>query len=147
TTVVGGAAGTTTSTTQPTTTLPRAKSVATSALYGPSKDDQLTLITSGSKAPWNRSTATVVVAKLLGTPFKFTPQGALSDGAMGNDGDTSAWPAAMLAVIAFGAVIAGSVAMYRRTTFRVAYALTIAPLVVLTIITGETLARLLPAWT
>ena len=54
---------------------------------------------------------------------------------------------AVLCLAAFIGVIVGSVALYRRMRFRIAYLLTIAPLVALTIITGETLGRLLPAWT
>ena len=57
------------------------------------------------------------------------------------------WPAVVLALLAFGAALAGAVLLYRRMRFRTAYLLTIAPLVALTVITGETVLRLLPAWT
>jgi len=44
-------------------------------------------------------------------------------------------------------VVVASVALYRKLQFRVAYLLTIAPLVAATVIAGEQLIRLLPAWT
>ena len=53
-----------------------ARSTTVDKLYGPSSDDRLTLVTSGSRTPWNSSTAIVVDAKLLSKPFEPTPQGA-----------------------------------------------------------------------
>jgi len=121
--------------------------VSVDKLYGPSTGDQLTLVTSGSKQPLNSSEATVVVARLLTEPFAPTPQGARSSTETGLHGDSGVLASVVLALLAFVGVIVASVALYRRMRFRVAYVLTIAPLVALTIITGETLARLLPAWT
>ena len=61
-------------------------------------------------------------------------------------GDSSAWQGIILASLAFAAVVAGSVFLYRRLRFRTAYVLTIAPLVALTVIVGESATHLLPAW-
>ena len=36
--------------------------------------------------------------------------------------------------------------LYRKLRFRTAYVLTAAPLVAITVLAGETLVRLLPAW-
>jgi len=148
------AASTTTSTSAPTSSYstpgsgtPKSGSVSVDELYGPTRDDRLTLVTSGSKAPWNTSQATVVVARLVGMPYPPTVQGARSSEETGMNGDSGAWAAVTLALLAFVGVIVGSVVLYRRMRFRVAYVLTIAPLVAFTIIAGETLARLLPAWT
>jgi len=116
-------------------------------LYGPSSDDRLTLVTSASKVPWNSSEALVVTARLLSKPFAPTPQGARSGDQTGTHGDADAWAAVVLALMGFLGVIVASVMLYRKVRFRVAYVLTIAPLVAATIVTGETLARLLPAWT
>ena len=115
-------------------------------LFGPTTDDRLTLVTSASKAPWNSASAVVVSAKLVGKPYEPTPQGARSDDQTGLTGDSSAWPAVILALMAYVAAIVGSVVLYRRLSFRVAYVLTIAPLVALTVVAGEALSRLLPAW-
>jgi sortase A len=115
-------------------------------LYGPSDDDRLTLVTSASRAPWNASDATVVTAKLQGLPFEPTPQGGRNDASTGRGGDAGVWPAVALVGLAYGVVIAASVVLYRRMQFRVAYVLTIAPLVALTVLAGDTLSRLLPAW-
>jgi hypothetical protein len=130
-----------------TSTSSKSSSVTVDTLYGPTNDDRLTLVTSGSKMPWNTSKATVVLAKLLGKPYPPTPQGARSADETGFASDSGAWAAVVLAMLAFIGVIVASVALYRRMRFRVAYVLTIAPLVAFTVIAGETLARLLPAWT
>ncbi len=121
--------------------------IAEDALYGPSTDDRLTLITSGSRAPWNASGATVVIARMVGKPFPHTAQGARSNGATGRSGDSGVWAAAVLVLILYAAMIVGSVLLYQRLRFRVAYVLTIAPIVALTVLAGGTLSRLLPAWT
>jgi sortase A len=120
--------------------------VSVDTLYGPTDDDRLTLVTSASRAFWNTSDAVVVVAKMDGTPFQPTPQGARSDSETGRHGESGVWPSIVLAVLLYGAAVVASIALYRRMHFRVAYALTVAPLVALTVITGETLSRLLPAW-
>jgi len=121
--------------------------VTLDTLYGETPDDRLTLVTSASRQPWNSSDATVVVAKMKGVPFERTPQGGRSDGSSGRTGDPGVWPAIALVLLLYAGVIAASVALYRRLQFRVAYVLTIAPLVALTVLAGDTLSRLLPAWT
>ena len=120
--------------------------VQVSALYGKSTDDRLTLVTSASRSPLNSSQATEVVATMIGAPFKYTTQGARSSSQTGLHGDQGAWAAVFLALLALVAVVVASVVLYRRMRFRVAYVLTIAPLVALIVIFGESLIRLLPAW-
>ncbi len=129
------------------TVAPKHAKVSVASVYGPTPDDRLTLITSGTRAPWDDAQATEVVAKLLDKPYPATPQGTRSTTETGLHGDGSVWPAVVLALLAFGAALAGAVLLYRRMRFRTAYLLTIAPLVALTVITGETVLRLLPAWT
>ena len=81
-----------------------------------------------------------------GTPFEPTPQGARSDHETGRTGESGVWASLALSVLLYGAAIVASIAIYRRLRFRVAYVLTVAPIVALTVITGEALSRLLPAW-
>jgi sortase A len=119
---------------------------ADDALYAPSDDDRLTLVTSASLLPWDTSRAVEVVAKMNGRPFAPTPQQARSSRATGTEGDRSSLPSVILALLVLAAAIAGSVALYGRLRVRAAYILSVAPLVALTVIAGETIARLLPAW-
>jgi sortase A len=121
-------------------------SITTDELYGPTDDDRLTLITSASRAFWNTSDAVVVTAKMVGQPFAPTPQGGRSDTQTGKTGESGMWASLALSLLLYGGAIAASVFLYRRMKFRVAYVLTVAPLVALTVVTGETLSRLLPAW-
>jgi sortase A len=107
----------------------------------------LTLVTSADKSPTNGASAIVVTAKLEGKPFAPTLQGGRSDEQTGLTGDSGAWATFVLVMIAFVATVVGSVLLYRRLRFRTAYLLTIAPLVALMIVAGQTAARLLPAWT
>jgi len=116
-------------------------------LYGPSNDDQLVLVTSASRAPWNTSDATIAVAKLVGKPYEPTEQNGRTDAQTGTSGDSGAWSTVVLALLAYVGCIVASILMYRRFRFRVAYLLTIAPLVALTVVVGEAISRLLPAWT
>jgi len=116
-------------------------------LYGPTEDDRLTLVTSASKAFWNTSEAVVVSAKLVGTPFEPTPQGARSADQTGRDGETNAWASVVLVMVLYVGAITASIMLYRRMQFRVAYILTVAPIVALTVLAGVTLSRLLPGWT
>jgi hypothetical protein len=83
----------------------------------------------------------------MSKPFPPTNQNGRSDQETGMEGDSDALPTVVLALLAFVGVIVASVALYRKMRFRVAYVLTIAPLVALTVVAGEALARLLPAWT
>ncbi len=120
--------------------------VTLDALYGPTRDDRLTLVTSASRVPWNASDATVVVAKMRGKPFQPTPQGARSDTETGRTGESGAWASVVLVLLLYVGAIVASVVLFKKMRFRVAYLLVIAPLVALTVITGETISRLLPAW-
>jgi sortase A len=119
---------------------------ADEALYAPSEDDRLTLVTSASSLPWDTSRAVEVVARLSGLPFAPTPQQARSVHATGTRGDSASVPSVVLALLVLAAAIAGSVALYSRLRFRSAYILSVAPLVAITVVSGETIARLLPAW-
>ena len=122
------------------------KEITTEELYGPSTDDRLTLVTSASRSPLNTSSATVVVAKMIGKPFERTPQGGLTSNETGRSGESGVWPSVILVLLLYVGAIAAAVLLYRKLRFRVAYLLTIAPLVALTIVVGETLSRLFPAW-
>lgn len=116
-------------------------------LYGPSPDDRLTLVTSASKSPGNRAKATVVVAKLMGEPFAPTPQNGRSDSATGTTGDKGAMSSVIIAMLLYGASLGGCVLLYQRLRPRTAYMLGICPVLAATIIAGETLSRVFPAWT
>jgi sortase A len=116
-------------------------------IYGPSKDDRLTLITSSSAVPWNGSDAVVVVAKMETVPFAPTPQGGRISGQTGLSGESGAVASVVLALALYALVMAGSVYVYRRLSLVSAYVLTIAPAAAVTVIAAETLSRLLPAWT
>lgn len=116
------------------------------AILGPSKRNQLTLLTSGSSVPWNTDQALVVVARLRGKPYAPTPQEARSPSQEGNSGDPTALAWLILAVLALAACFAGALVMYRRSTLRSAYLLTTAPLLAFTVLAAEALSRLLPAW-
>ena len=125
---------------------PRKSSLTTTAVYGPSAHNQLTLVTSASSSPWNSSRAVVVVARLKGEPYTPTPQEARSTSEQGDTGDPTALPWLLLALLALVAVFAGAVALYRHTSLRSAYLLTTAPILVAAIFVAEALTRLLPAW-
>jgi LPXTG-site transpeptidase (sortase) family protein len=116
------------------------------SLYGTSADDRLTLVTSASAFPWNSAEAEVVVAVMIGKPFAPTPQNGRMADQTGNTGDPTAWPIVLLSVIFLAATIAGTVLLYRRSSPRVAYLLTVPPLVVFAILAAESFSRLLPAW-
>jgi sortase A len=116
-------------------------------VFGPSKDDRLTLVTSGSRLPTNGSSAVVVVANLTGTPFAPTPQGGRTNAGLGTRGDQGGLAPTVLALLLYALVMVGSAMLYRRLQPRTAYLLTIGPILAVTIITAETLSRMLPAWT
>lgn len=115
-------------------------------VYGPSKDDRLTLITSNNALPWNESSATVVVAKMEGTAFAPTPQGARLDSDIGTQRDRGAFASIVLALVLYGVAISASLLVYRRFQARTAYLLTIGPVLAATIIAAETISRAFPAW-
>ena len=52
----------------------------------------------------------------------------------------------MLAQLFYGGSIGATVVLYRRSSARVAYLLTAAPLLAGTILVAEAACRLLPAW-
>ncbi|HEX7133942.1 MAG TPA: class E sortase [Iamia sp.] len=116
-------------------------------LYGPSDDDRLTLVTSASRSPFATDRAIVVEAGLDGRPFEPTPQGGRAASIDGRQGDTGGW--APLALFGTGFAVAAVLAavLYRRWRPLTAYLLTTPALVVMAILTGESVLRLLPAWT
>ena len=117
------------------------------AIYGPSDDDRLTLVTSDSALPLNGSAARVVVATMEGKPFPPTPQNGRSVAQTGTTGETARWPMVLLALLCLAASIVASVLLRRRSSARIAYLLTAPPLLVFAIITAETISQFLPAWT
>ena len=116
------------------------------SLYGASSDDRLTLVSSASAFPWNSAEATVVIAVMKGKPFEPTPQNGRSVTQTGNRGSTSQWPTAVLAILCLGVAIAGAVVLYRRSSPRIAYLLTVPPMLAFAILASESLSLLLPAW-
>ena len=120
--------------------------VTTTALYGHSARNQLTLVTSGSEAPWNTSKAIVVVARMDDVPFAPTPQQARSTNQEGNGNDPTALAWFVLALMGLVAAFIGAVALYRRMSLRSAYLLSTAPVLLLTILAAEAASHLLPAW-
>jgi len=121
-------------------------SLSLNSLYGTSTDDRLTLVTSASSFPWNSAEADVVVAVMIGKPFAPTPQNGRMADQTGTSGDSSAWPIVLLAFIFLAATVTGAVLLYRRSSPRVAYLLTVPPLAVFAILAAESFSRLLPAW-
>jgi sortase A len=115
-------------------------------IFGPSEDDRLTLVTSGSAAPWSTNPATVVVAELEGRPFEPTPQGGRTGDQDGRERDSSAAAPALLAILGYAAAAAAAVLLYRRTRPRSGYLMSAPLLVVSIVLVAEASARLLPAW-
>ncbi len=148
TTVAGAVAGATTSTTTGAGNGAAADEgpVLVDTLYGSTTADRLTLVTSAAKSPLNGSRATVVTARLLSTPFEPTVQGTRDPSETGFTGDPGTWAAVLLALGAFVAVIVGSVLLFRRMRFRTAYLISIAPLIAVTVVAAQAVARVLPAW-
>lgn len=140
------AESTTTTTVAPVESSLTGGKLALNSLYGTSTDDRLTLVTSASAFPWNSAEADVVVAVMIGKPFAPTPQNGRMADQTGNTGDTSAWPIVLLSFIFLVATVAGAVLLYRRSSPRVAYLLTVPPLAVFAILAAESFSRLLPAW-
>ena len=120
--------------------------MTTTALYGKSGRNQLTLVTSGSASPWNTSTAIVVVARMNDLPYAPTPQAARSTNQQGNGDDPTALAWFILALMGLVGAFIGAVALYRRLSLRSAYLLSTAPILLLTILAAESASRLLPAW-
>jgi sortase A len=125
----------------------QARSVSVDQLYGPTKGDQLTLVTSDRVGPWNTSAATVVVAKMLSKPFTPTPQNGRTTNQTGLEVDPSAWPGLLLALQGFVLSGVAAVFLYRRFGMRIAYLITTPPLIAFVILLAEAFSHLLPAWT
>jgi len=121
-------------------------SIPLNSLYGTSTDDRLTLVTSASAFPWNSGEATVVIAVMKGEPFEPTPQNGRSVKGAGNEGDSSKWPVTVLAFLCLAAAVGGAVLLYRRSTPKIAYLLTVPPLLAFAILASESFSLLLPAW-
>jgi sortase A len=120
--------------------------VTLNALYRPTTDNRITLVTSASAAPWNSSRAIEVTAVLRGKPYGPLPQEARGPGQLGNTGDSSAWGELILSLQGLAVVVVGALFLYRRCTVRSAYLLSTAPLVAFTVLAAEAISRLLPAW-
>ncbi len=116
------------------------------ALYGPTDDDRLTLVTSASRAPWARDRAIVVEAFVEGRPFAPTPQGGRTATADGRRGDQNGLAPLVLFGLGYAAAAVAAAVLYRRWRPLTAYLLTTPALVVLSILVGEALIGLLPAW-
>jgi|GEM_PF-831890 len=121
-------------------------SIPLNSLYGTSTDDRLTLVTSASAFPWNSGEATVVIAVMKGKPFEPTPQNGRSAKGAGNEGDSSKWPVTVLAFLCLATAVGGAVLLYRRSTPKIAYLLTVPPLLAFAILASESFSLLLPAW-
>ena len=120
--------------------------ISIDALYGPTADDRLTLVTSASAFPFNTADARVVIATMEGKPFAPSPQNGRSSRQTGTSPDTSHWPVALLAGLCLAAAIVAAVLLYRRSSPRIAYLLTVPPLLVFSVLAAETLSQLLPGW-
>ena len=83
---------------------------------------------------------------MIGKPFAPTPQNGRMANQTGNLGESSAWPIVLLSLIFLVASIVGAVLLYRRSSPKVAYLLTMPPLAVFAILAAESFSRLLPAW-
>ena len=122
------------------------RTVTLDTVYGPTADNQLTLITSATTSPFNSSLALEVTARMSGKPYVSTPRGPRSPSQQGNTGDSGAWAQLSLALLALVATAVGAVFLYRRCTVRSAYLLSTAPLLAVTVLAAESISRLLPAW-
>ncbi len=123
------------------------QSVDLEQLYGPTKANQLTLVTSSSAWPLNGSKGTVVIATMATRPFAPTAQNGRTSDQTGITGDSSAWTGLVLALQGLALSVLGAGFLYRRFGMRVAYLLTTPPLIVFVILIAEASSRLLPAWT
>ncbi len=124
-----------------------ADSINTGDLYGPSEDDQLTLVTSDADNPFNSSQATIVIARLDGSPFEPTPQNGRTQSETGTTANLASWPALVLAVLAYLLTVFAAAALHRRARARVVYFVTAPPFIVFTVVVAQTASQLLPAWT
>ncbi len=120
--------------------------VTVDELYGPSDDDRLTLVTSASSSPFAIDEALVVVAEMESVAFTPTPQGGRSAAGDGRRPAGGFDAGVALALLGFALVVVGSIAAYRRLSWRSAYLLSAPPLVAMTIVLAEQVSRSLPAW-
>ena len=120
--------------------------ISLDTLYGSTADDRLTLVTSASAVPFNSAQARVVIATMVGKPYAPTPQNGRTNRQTGTTSDTSRWPFALLAAMCLGSAIVGAVLLYRRSSAKVAYLLTVPPLLVFAVLAAETVSQMLPAW-
>ncbi len=123
------------------------RQVSTDALYGPTKANQLTLVTSASAWPANSSEAVVVVATMQTRPFVATAQNGRTSDQTGLTGDSGAWTGLVLALQALALTVVLAGFLYRRFGMRTAYLLTTPALILCVILISESASRLLPAWT
>lgn len=115
--------------------------------YGPSEDDRLTLVTSASRSPLSDERAIVVEARLRDRPFEPTAQGGRMARADGTQADTGGLAPLALFGGAYAAAALAAAVLYRRWRPLTAYLLTTPALLVLAVLTAESLVPLLPAWT
>jgi sortase A len=120
--------------------------VTAAQVYGPSEDDRLTLVTSGSTVPWATDEALVVVARMDGVAFAPTPQGGRTLEDDGRGGSPGGMAALVLALLAYAAAVVGAVWLHRNVPWRSAYLLSAPLIVALTIVLAEQVATALPAW-
>lgn len=115
-------------------------------VYGPSKDNRLTLVTSDSALPWNSGGSVVVTAIMKTQPFVPTPQGARSDNSTGTGGDGGQWPLVLLLSLGLALTGAAATLMYRQWTPMATYVITTPILVSLVVFNSLAVAELFPAW-
>ncbi|MEV5716907.1 class E sortase [Amycolatopsis mediterranei] len=114
--------------------------------YGKTDDDRLTLVTSTSWWPLAASEAIVVTSRLVGKPFRPTPQNGRADAQDGRTGDSGAWAPLALAFGGFLLAAAGSTYLYRRWRPVSTYVITAPMLLALAAMSALALWRLFPAW-
>lgn len=122
-------------------------SITTGELYGPTDGDQLTLVTSAAANPFNSEQATVVIARMDGSPFEPTVQNGRTQSETGTSANLSSWPSLVLALLAYLLTVAAAAALHRRVRARVVYFVTAPPFIAFTIVVAQTASQLLPAWT
>ncbi|RZS36966.1 sortase A [Herbihabitans rhizosphaerae] len=115
--------------------------------YGKTPGDQLTLVTTSSRAPWASGEAILVRAKMRGLPYVPTPQNGRADAEDGRTGEgVAAVARLLLAALAFVIVGFGAVLLYRRWRPLATYVLTAPALVATCVLAAEAVSAILPAW-
>ncbi len=123
-----------------------ANRAVTDAIYAPTRDDRLTLLTSASGWPLATGRATVVVARMKGLPFEPTAQGGRTSTADGRHGSVSSLPSLLIVLGCYALSLAGSIYLYRRWSPLSTYLLTAPVLVAFAIVSAQILTNLLPPW-